>query len=52
MMKILLGLFIAALAYAAVTCAGHPWAVCNYAGVGPSGASKYHCSCGDDVYVK
>jgi hypothetical protein len=45
---------MAAGAYAAVTCPLHNYASCYDTGqVSPtgSGAHKWHCSCGDDVWV-
>jgi hypothetical protein len=56
-MKLALGfvLFAIALAAASVTCALHPYAACYDTGqIAPtgSGAHKWHCSCGDDVWVK
>lgn len=42
---------LAGTAWAANMCARHTYASCYYAGRENS-ASKYHCTCGDDVYVR
>ena len=55
MRKVLIAVLLgSALAWAAeVTCPLHPGAACYDTGqIAPaSGAHKYHCSCGDDVWV-
>jgi hypothetical protein len=47
-------LVLAGAVYAAVTCPLHNYAACYDTGqIAPtgSGAHKWHCSCGDDVWV-